>query len=433
MPSRNEKNGVAAGIRGFRCATGTVAVLLASLTLAACASKQAGPVDAYLSVDYHHASQANLRAVDGSHLGTLPVEEVNAVDLRGTDSDTCMVDTDNVVWHSASPASSPDAHIRVPHDSMSADPITDRPIATIRADRHGQCLFPSGAAELGVLSAQKPSGTRVTVGDGNFGWSSIDYVPATDTTALAGTDQFAVVRDVAHAGHVATVKVHGTVQGLTIDNLLCCAKLSPDGKTLYSMAEAGDEDHTSHTVLAAFDVATGAFKRFYLPYFIDLPDCTRISDGDQRADCEKDARFPSLSFYSGKSIELEGGAWQAFDLSPDGKTLYVEAITNVEPENGDNEQSQIIAVDVASGKATPLPIAAYGTFAVSASGKYLFVGDADTLAGEYAKGIANHDQPVAKADERKPVQVYSLPLGQWVRDLPGDKLIGAVKNLPQVQ
>lgn len=405
--------------------------MLGCLVVAACAGKQPPPKDAYLWKDSSGDNRIHASTVEGSPLGALRVDEAETADLAGTANNACVIamDTSDVASHSAGLNAAPDVRLRMAPDT-SADPTDPRIPPMIRADRHGQCLFPFGA-RLGWISAQKPGGSSIAIGTDAFAWSSIDYAWATDSVALVGQDQFAVVQDVAKAKTIAPVKLNGKVIGLSADSLSCCARLSPDGKTLYAIVEAGDENMSGHTVLGAFDTGTGAFRQVYLPYFLDLPDCSGIADKEQQTDCEDHRRFPSLGFYSGKSIELESGESQTFDLSPDGRTLYVRAITGIASDDTDHEQSQVLAIDTASGKVSTLPIVSYGALAVSASGKYLFVEDATTLTSEYIKGMAAQDHAHASTkDEHHSIRVYALPSGQFIRELPGDKLIGAWKNLP---
>lgn len=417
--------------RGSARSIRTAAFLLACLGLAACTGRQPPPKDAYLWKDSSGDGRIHVSTAEGSSLGTLRVDEAKTADLAGSGDHACAIamDGNDVASHSAGLNAAPDARLRIPPDA-STDPTDPPPPSMIRADRHGQCLFPLGS-RLGWLSAQKPHGSSIAISGDGFAWSSIDYAWAANSVALVGRDRFAVVQDVAKASTLSPVKLNGKVMGLSADSLSCCARLSPDGKTLYAIVEAGDEDMSGHTVLGAFDTSTGAFKQVYLPYFLDLPDCRGITDQEQQTDCEEHTRFPGLGFYSGKSIELESGESQAFDLSPDGHTLYVRAITGIASNDTDHEQSQMLAIDTASGKVTPLPIISYGAFAVSASGKYLFVEDATTLTSEYIKGMAaqGHAQSNEK-DGHHPIRVYALPAGQFIRELPGDRLIGAWKNLP---
>lgn len=412
---------------------GMALALMACLLLAACSASKPATPDGYLWKDDTSSNgRVHVQSVDGSSIGVLSVDEGNAAEVNSVDGTFCVADLQRVAWHGASLSGSPDAHRQMAADNSPSGPLAP-PIAPmppmIRLDRHGQCLFPVGTAQLGIISTSKPSGATVNIGTGNFTWNSLAYAPATDSLALIGDDQFAVVQNVASLGQIPTVKVHGTAMGLTADSLSCCAKLSPDGKTLYSIAEVGDTNLSGHTVLGAFDAATGEFKRVYLPYFPDLPDCSRISDADEHAECEKNSSFPGLDFPPGKSIELESGEPQAFDLSPDGQTLYALAFI-VDSSSDDNQQSQVMAIDTHSGKVTPLPIVAYGAFAVSASGKYLFVEDATTLTSLYAKGMDNHGKPpAAEKDAKHPIRVYALPSGQFVRELSGEHLIGALKKL----
>jgi hypothetical protein len=357
------------------------------------------PKDVYLWTDSSLSPmKINVQAIDGSEAKVLPVDDAKNASLALSGDTLCTLDLDHMLWHSSSITGAADAHVRIPDDAYHIETMDKSMPFPLRADRHGQCLFPFGNSTLGWISAQTQRVATVTVG-GDFTWSAMDYVWATDSTVLVGRDQLAVVPNVTKAGRVATVKIHGKVHGLTIDSLTCCSRLSPDGKTLYSMAEAVDAGDTAETVLAAIDVASGLFERFYLPYYPGLAGCGKGLDRKQRADCQDN---PKSLLFDHPQVELEGGEPQHIDLSPDGKMLYVRAGLS------SDEKIHVVGIDTDSGKITPLPFNA-NAFAVSASGQYLLVENPDN------RDTARLPLPGIK--------LYKLPKGEFVRDLPGRELV----------
>jgi hypothetical protein len=395
-----------------------VAAVAASLVFST-SSRSAPLGDAYIYSDLSDpAGRLRIQAIDETKPAMLDVEGALAAHVDGASGNTCAVDIDRAVWQGAALSGS---FKSLAHMSADVPPM-------VRTDSHGNCLFPQDDTHLGIVRANRAGAATLAVGAGDFKWNSIDYVPAIDMLAIVGVDQYAIVQNAAAATAIKPVKIHGKVMGLNVDGLSCCARLSPDGKTLYAVADTGDEDLSGHTVLAAFDGATGDFKRVYLPYFGQAIDCQKQET--QRAArelCEQHQAFPARSFDKPKIAFAEGDE-QSFDLSPDGHTLYARAFTGIDASSDDAQRSQVVAIDTQTGKATPLPIASYGRVAVSASGKYLLVEHATTITSVYVDGVANHgDLSASKAAKDEPrLNLYTLPDGKFVRALSGDKLSGVL-------
>lgn len=373
--------------------------------------------DSYIWNDLH-AGKFKIQSLDKPASSVLNVDGVVAADVDGRSGSTCAVDYDRTLWLGTKPSSS----------FKRVGRVLDHFKPLVRADGRGNCFFSYDESHLGIASAGRDNVTSIAVSEPGFAWTSIDYLPATDTLAMVGGNRFAVVQNPAAATSITTVRINGRVMGLSVDDLNCCARLSPDGKTLYSVADAGDDDMSGHTVLAAFDSATGAFKRVYLPYFGPPRDCAKEETGDDaRKLCEQDQVFPGRSFDKPKVAFAEGED-QSFDISPDGSTLYARAYTGIDQESDDAERSQVVAIDTQTGKVTQLPIASFGKLAVSASGKYLLVENATTVASVYMDGIANNgDLSAVKAAKKDPhIGLYSLPDGKLIRTLTGESLRGTL-------
>jgi len=354
----------------------------------------------------------------------LPVAEVVQANLYGTQ--VCALDIDRKLWGVALPSGDVEDHGHLSPDVP----------MQILADRHSQCLFPHDATHLGIaLAGQRDARSIAIRGDG-FAWTSLDYVPGLDMLAVVGEKRFAVVADVAGRSTIDTVEAHGHIDGLTVDGLSCCAKLSPDGHTLYAMAGTTDANFSGRDVIAAFDTGTGEIKRIYLPHFVDpasvLADC--IHDHGEGADsqsyCETDTKeHPGeVVDANGATVEIIGEP-QSFALSADGAMLYVRAVTGVVADDSVAERIQIVAIDTRSGAVTALPVVAHGAFAITASGNYLLAEHAVTVTSLYLAGIAAHGAPVAPTgpdDER--IQAYALPGGKLAHAVPGQNLVGSAKK-----
>ena len=151
---------------------GMALALMACLLLAACSASKPATPDGYLWKDDTSSNgRVHVQSVDGSSIGVLSVDEGNAAEVNSVDGTFCVADLQRVAWHGASLSGSPDAHRQMAADNSPSGPLAP-PIAPmppmIRLDRHGQCLFPAGTAQLGIISTSKPSGATVNIGTGNF-------------------------------------------------------------------------------------------------------------------------------------------------------------------------------------------------------------------------------------------------------------------------
>jgi hypothetical protein len=405
-----------------------VAAIVATATgLLACQARHEAVADAYFRSDAGSFGKALVvQPVDQGEARTFPIPRVMAADMQGTH--ICAVDLDRKLWSATYPSGSIDDLGGMPGGmSPSEAPLL------VRADIHGQCFFARDATHLGIGQAGHATRSLAIRGDA-FAWTGMDYVPALDMLAIVGGTGFAVVGNVATKPDIATVKVHGQVRGMTVDALSCCAKLSPDGRTLYARAETGDAYLTGHDVIGAFDTATGEFKRVYIPHLVDLKtlyaNCAVNAGASEeaQANCRKEAdgRLVEVEDAKGRTTNITAEPHD-FDLSPDGTTLYVSVITGIPAasEDGDTERSQLVAIDTRSGQVTPLPISPGAHFGTTASGKYLIADGSETIPVMAVEGSA---KPPATYEKNDVVRAYALPEAKTVRVVPGEALIGTVKQ-----
>lgn len=401
--------------------------LLAASCMAGCTGWSASSTDLENAYLWSKDGSLVIQSIHGDVIDELSIRNVRHADINVTAGVICAVDATHAVKRATTQTRSADTVGYIP-DAL---PLT------ALADKLGNCLYPLDPTHIDI-AGEKNTTFQIDSPEGAFEWAGMDYANASDTLAIVGVDRFTVVSNVSYRRTVSTVKIHGEASGLIPHSLRCCAKLSPDGKTLYAIMIAASEDDVlgGITSVGAFDTATGELKRVYVPHRQDLAaikaQCAALSPSSSpdRADCEFYAMHsPSeVTDGDGLSTEMEVDVPQFMDVSPDGRTLYVPAFTGhrADAYRLDNEEQQLVAIDTATGRISQLPFSAYGAFRVLSSGKYLVVENATTLASIYADGIRSENPspaPTRVKSERQGLQLYALPEGRVANDLPGDVLI----------
>jgi len=107
-------------------------------------------------------------------------------------------------------------------------------------------------------------------GMGKFDLRNFSYDDAQDVYLVTGATGYAVIPasripDSVRVKVVSGKVSEGSIANTNFSNFMCCAHLGGDGKTLFSVANLGDEDDNGFAGLAAIDVITGHYKRMYLP------------------------------------------------------------------------------------------------------------------------------------------------------------------------
>jgi hypothetical protein len=282
--------------------------------------------------------------------------------------------------------------------------LSDTNIDEVVTSKAGQgvCFFAYDYLHLGIASLDSGDVATVPFESEDFIWVGFDYRQSIDLLAIVGTQEIGIVRDPAHQKSIKLVRLHGTVRGMTFSSLLCCARLSPNGKTLYAIMTGYNNDNSAITAIGAFATDTGRFERFYVPYLLGS------TNGAEDAD------FFVFGFRYEDHIVSLGGRYGHNDydlaLSPDGKTLYADVFY------GKNDK-RIATIDTKTGMTTLLPETLYGKFALSGDGKSMIVRQPTGKLPPAAKLVKNADTPSSVN------AVYSLPEGKFVRIVPGEDFI----------
>ncbi|MGS0897072.1 hypothetical protein ACVBGC_31735 [Burkholderia stagnalis] len=352
------------------------------LLLPACGWPALPAGDGYVRADGQHLLIQPLAAGDTL---SVPGGFLISIDIGSDGRTLCGIGGEKDIWA----AVLPDAAYRKLGVSNLDTAITPQAA-------HGACFFGADYLHLGIAPADGSPVTAVPIQSDDFVWLGLDYYASSDLLAIVGKDAVAVLRDPVRQKLIRPVRLQGTVRGLKFVTLTCCARLSPDGKTLYAAME-GESDDNEITALGAFDTATGRFKRFYIPYFFNAP----RNFPDAKLDDTQNAVTFETADYGGDLA-----------LSPDGKTLYASAFYR------STSHESMVAIDVETGAVTQLPIAGSNKFGVSGNGTFLVVrgSSKDIPPGVRLPLNTSVGNPLFQSL----INVFALPGGQYVKTLPGD-------------
>lgn len=232
----------------------------------------------------------------------------------------------------------------------------------VKATQAGACATPATDTSLKVLNKSGQSATTRLVlpsGHKRFEWTSLGYDDAHDGLLAIGSKTFAVIPAAAVPSQVAVQTVSGKLKQGSIENThfssfgCCSPRLAPDGQTLLSVVDLGDEDMSGFTGLAGIDVTTGQYRRMYLP----------LSPQWQQTG-------KTVSRY-GKHPWFELAGSTNYDLwsQQQGSELVLSGFAGTETEQS---AMSVLTVNLGSGKtrATPQPVGT--TFeGLTASGRFL--------------------------------------------------------------
>ena len=181
-------------------------------------------------------------------------------------------------------------------------------------DNHGRCLVVLGPGKLGVLS-DGAAVTEIALPDASDKLPYLSYAVQADRFIAVTDERIYVIHLGEQAPEVVAMVPSGQLGNLKASDWQCCARLSPDGATLYTVMDVVDDFMTGTTVLAAVDVPSGTLRRLYLSHVDE----------------------------QGKHYELPSSVDNAFALSQDGKTIYIAAVI-------DSDHLAWLRVDTVSGK-----------------------------------------------------------------------------------
>jgi len=104
-----------------------------------------------------------------------------------------------------------------------------------------------------------------------FDWRSLVYDDTHEVYLATGAQSYALIpakqAPESISVTVATGKIApGSIENTDFSSFQCCARLGRDGKTLFSVANLGDENMSGFTGLVSIDVDTGHYRRMYLPF-----------------------------------------------------------------------------------------------------------------------------------------------------------------------
>lgn len=316
-----------------------VGVASASLMLSACATH--GTTDAMINYD-HRAGELRVSSIpEGTPWTRIPVASPLVVDFNIRSRTLCAMSPDQEVWL----ASLQQARVHV-----LADLSPERAERLILADNEGRCIYAASSSSAAVSG---PGQTTIVVDVGDdFGWQDISYSDRLGTVALVGRASFVMLQADDERIKPRIVSVHGQIRNTRFGSLKCCAALSPDGRTLYSIATMINDTNTGKQTVVAIDTDTGDITQMYLPW---APDDTDLIENRYR---------PPPG-----SIAI-GSAEHPLFLSPDGATLYVSAISA--DESRTYNRLTLAAINIADGMIREIPHA-YGLKGISASGRHLMV------------------------------------------------------------
>jgi hypothetical protein len=147
-----------------------------------------------------------------------------------------------------------------------------RPKVAVSAQ--GLCATPATDTTLKALDADgQLRTTRIELPKGvtQFAWQDLFYHDASGNYVAVGSEAFAIIpaRDLPPrvlAQAVTGTVAQGTIEDTHFSGFKCCAQLSPDGKSLYSVADIGDPDHSGYNAVVAVDTGTARYSKMYLPF-----------------------------------------------------------------------------------------------------------------------------------------------------------------------
>lgn len=228
----------------------------------------------------------------------------------------------------------------------------------IVATRTGHCATPASATTLLVLDgAGEVRSVRLGLPEGqiDFDWQDLAYDDVQEMLLLIGRTSYAVIPAEPLPESLRVRVVSGQLQSGSIENthfsnFRCCARLDARGDVLYTVALLVDENMSAFTGLAAIDVASGQYRRMYLPF----------------APAWQQTGRP-ISPFDRPWFELAGST--NYSLWPRGRQLVLEGFADF---SGANDQRAILRVDVDSGNIEANPRRPHASLlGVSKSGRLL--------------------------------------------------------------
>lgn len=221
------------------------------------------------------------------------------------------------------------------------------------AESGGVCAFVNPQGQLVRVRGADRQTISIAGREGSFLWVGLSYSRQRRASVLLGATRFAIHADEDAGASAHPVRAYGETRGIRFSNFRCCGLLAPDGKALYAVFDGGDENSMGFTALGRFNTRTGLLEKAYLPYFYkgakNFPDAVFNSDNKTK-------------------VELnEESANEGFALSPDGKTLYINAWY----KSGNRET--LIAINTQTGNIQALPIQVGMSFRLIDRGKKLLV------------------------------------------------------------
>lgn len=147
------------------------------------------------------------------------------------------------------------------------------PRPQVTASRSG-CATPATDTTIVILDKSGQTQTvqlKLPPGMEKFDWRSFSYDDARDLYLATGATSYALIPAEQAPESVSVTVAAGKISSGSIENtdfssFECCARLGNDGKTLFSVANLGDENMSGFSGLVAIDVDTGRYRRMYLPF-----------------------------------------------------------------------------------------------------------------------------------------------------------------------
>ena len=247
----------------------------------------------------------------------------------------------------------------LPHEMRS---INSWAVVTTRT---GQCATAADDSSLLILDGSGAvHSVRLELPEGQqaFDWQDLAYDDALEMLLLTGRRAYAVIPATDLPARVSVKGVYGKLQAGSIENthfsgFRCCARLGAGGELLYTVADLGDDDMSGFPGLVAINVASGQYRRMYLPFAPEWQQTGR-----------------HISRFDHPWFELAGSTDYALWRQGAGTELVLEGFADFEDAN---DQFALLKVDVDSGNVEAVPRGLYTSLeGVSRDGRHLFWRDA---------------------------------------------------------
>ncbi|KAF1008661.1 MAG: hypothetical protein GAK28_01085 [Luteibacter sp.] len=277
-----------------------VSVLIAGI--AACNDTQPLATDQYVRLEFD--KPARLETFDGSAGRDLPgLPNLGRFDVSRESARLCGADYDeNYLLYD------------LRSGSITAKAKQPSGVPQPAIDSHGRCLVVLGPGHLGVLG-DGAAVTEIALPDAGDKLPYVNYAAQADRFIARTDERIYVIHLGEQKPEVVAMTPTGQIGNLKASDWQCCAQLSPDGKTLYTVMDVVDDFLTGTTSLAAVDVPSGNLRKIYLSHIDE----------------------------QGTHYDLPSSVDNAFALSEDGKTIFIAAVI-------DSDHLAWLRVDTVSGK-----------------------------------------------------------------------------------